>query len=64
MSKAFNRERRDSILRFTDCKMLSDHPTTKQSEWKTYRQELRDMDFSDPDNTTWPTPPDDPEGEE
>ena len=25
--------------------------------WKTYRQELRDMDFSDPNNLTWPTKP-------
>ena len=25
--------------------------------WKTYRQELRDMDFSDPTNLTWPTEP-------
>ena len=52
-----SRARRNSILNYTDCKMLSDYPTTKQSEWKTYRQELRDMDFSDPDNITWPTAP-------
>ena len=27
--------------------------TELSPEWKTYRQELRDMDFSDPDNITW-----------
>ena len=54
------RARRNLILEHTDCKMLSDYPTTISSEWVTYRQELRDMDFSDPDNITWPTTPEEP----
>jgi len=55
------RARRNLILEDTDRKMLSDYPTTKRSEWETYRQELRDMDFSDPDNITWPTIPEEDE---
>ena len=27
------------------------------TEWKTYRQKLRDIDFTDPDNVTWPEKP-------
>ena len=26
-------------------------------EWKTYRQKLRDIDFTDPNNVTWPEIP-------
>jgi len=37
--------------------MIEDFPTDKKADWKTYRQSLRDMDFSDPDNLTWPTKP-------
>ena len=48
---------RNSRLADSDVYMIEDFPTTKKTEWKTYRQELRDMDFSDPDNITWPTKP-------
>ena len=37
--------------------MVEDFPTTKKTEWKAYRKSLRDMDFSDPDNITWPNKP-------
>ena len=37
--------------------MVEDFPTDKKTEWKTYRQALRDMNFSDPNNITWPTKP-------
>ena len=33
---------------------LSDSVVTA---WKTYRQSLRDLDFSDPTDMTWPTAP-------
>tara|TARA_B100000029_G_C17383533_1_gene890698 strand:+ start:137 stop:352 length:216 start_codon:yes stop_codon:yes gene_type:complete len=55
------RDQRNRILASTDVYVLEDHPTTKKTEWKTYRQELRDMDFSDLDNITWPTPPEEEE---
>jgi len=51
------RAERNSKLAETDVYMIEDFPTTKKAEWKTYRQALRDMDFSDPDNITWPTKP-------
>ena len=39
--------------------MVEDYPITteQKTEWKAYRKALRDMDFSDPDNITWPTKP-------
>ena len=49
--------KRNSMLAETDVYMVEDFPTTKKTEWKTYRQKLRDMDFSDPNNITWPTKP-------
>ena len=48
---------RNSRLAQTDVYMIEDFPTTKKAEWKAYRKALRDMDFSDPDNLTWPTKP-------
>ena len=50
---------RNAKLAETDVYMTSDFPiTTKQkTAWETYRQELRDMDFSDLDSLTWPTKP-------
>ncbi len=48
---------RNSKLAETDVYMIEDFPTTKKTEWVTYRQALRDMDFSDPNNITWPTKP-------
>ena len=50
---------RNSLLANSDMYMVEDYPITteKKTEWKTYRKELRDMDFSDLDNLTWPTKP-------
>jgi len=48
---------RNSMLAETDVYMVEDFPTTKKAEWKAYRKALRDMDFSDSDNITWPTKP-------
>ena len=48
---------RNAKLAETDVYMVEDFPTTKKTEWKAYRKKLRDMDFSDPDNITWPTKP-------
>jgi len=60
------REQRDKLLKETDVYMVVDHPTSKLAEWKTYRQQLRDMPENEtpllqPDgslsNVTWPTKP-------
>ena len=48
---------RNALLADTDIYMVEDFPTTKKLEWKNYRQSLRDMNFSDLDNITWPTKP-------
>ena len=50
---------RNSKLAETDVYMVSDFPITTEQKtaWETYRQALRDMDFSDPDNITWPNKP-------
>ena len=52
-----SRAERNSLLQESDKYMSTDFPTTEKASWKTYRQSLRDMDFSDPDNITWPTKP-------
>ncbi len=49
--------KRNLLLEESDKFVLEDFPTTKKAEWKTYRKALRDMDFSDLDNLTWPTKP-------
>ena len=53
------RARRNATLAETDSKIVTDRgmSESKVSEWLTYRQELRDMDFSDPNNLTLPTRP-------
>ena len=53
------RAERNAKLAETDIYMISDYPITTEQKtaWQTYRQELRNMDFSDPDNITWPTKP-------
>ena len=48
---------RNKYLAQSDIYMIEDFPTTKKTEWKAYRKALRDMDFSDLDNITWPTKP-------
>ena len=53
------RAERNSLLADTDMYLIDDFPVSASNltKWKTYRQELRGMDFSDPDNITWPTKP-------
>ena len=53
------RAERNAKLAETDIYMTSDYPITSEQKtaWQTYRQSLRDMDFSDPQNITWPTKP-------
>ena len=51
------RAERNAFLADTDRYMVEDFPTTKKTEWKAYRKKLRDIDFSDPNNITWPTKP-------
>lgn len=53
------RAKRNFFLADSDSMMVSDRGLTeaKKAEWVTYRQALRDMDFSDPDNITWPNKP-------
>ena len=50
---------RNAKLAETDLYMISDYPITieQKTAWQVYRQQLRDMDFSDPQNITWPTKP-------
>ena len=55
------RHLRDILLRESDCTQFTDSPLTdsKKTEWKTYRQSLRDLPAteSDPENATFPTKP-------
>jgi len=51
------RAERNARLQESDKYLTSDHPTTKKTGWTTYRQSLRDMDFTDPDDLTWPDKP-------
>ena len=57
--KALERARRNSLLAKSDNKIVADRGMSESqiTEWKTYRQKLRDIDFSDPDKITWPTKP-------
>ena len=56
---AQKRAERNSLLAQSDSMMVSDRGLTsaKKAEWVAYRKALRDMDFSDLDNLTWPTKP-------
>ena len=55
------RHLRDILLRESDWTQFTDSPLTdsKKTEWKTYRQNLRDLPSteSDPENATFPTKP-------
>ena len=55
------RHTRDILLRESDWTQFTDSPLTdsKKNEWKTYRQNLRDLPAteSDPENVTFPTSP-------
>tara|TARA_E500000305_G_scaffold20293_1_gene15386 strand:+ start:3953 stop:4216 length:264 start_codon:yes stop_codon:yes gene_type:complete len=56
---AIERAKRNSLLAKSDNKIVTDRgmSESKITEWKAYRQALRDMDFSDPDNLNWPNKP-------
>ena len=53
------RARRNSLLAQSDSMMVSDRGLSDaiKAKWVTYRQALRDMDFSDLDNLNWPSKP-------
>ena len=53
------RAERNSLLALSDSMVLPDRGFTDSTitKWKAYRQSLRDLDFSDPDNIIWPTKP-------
>tara|TARA_B100002019_G_C21173831_1_gene549959 strand:+ start:266 stop:508 length:243 start_codon:yes stop_codon:yes gene_type:complete len=55
----YQKAKRNSLLAQTDSMMVSDRGLSdeKKAEWITYRQALRDMDFSDLNNLNWPTKP-------
>ena len=55
------RHYRDTLLRESDWTQFTDSPLSgsKKTEWKNYRQNLRDLPAteSNPENPTWPTKP-------
>ena len=56
------RKDRDQLLAESDWTQTADTPltTSKQTEWSTYRQDLRDIPqtySADPDTIVWPTKP-------
>ena len=52
------RAERNALLAESDNMMVPDRLKGEaKKKWTTYRQALRNMDFSDPDNITWPTKP-------
>ena len=53
------KSKRNLYLKQSDKYMTLDYPMTesKQQEWIIYRKALRDMDFSDLDNLSYPTKP-------
>jgi len=55
------RSKRDALLAKSDWTVLPDSPltTAKKTEWKTYRQALRDISLQEgfPNTITWPTMP-------
>ena len=56
----FIRPERNKLLSECDWTLGEDSPLTdeKKAEWRTYRQELRNMTAqSDPQNANWPTKP-------
>ena len=50
---------RDDILLKTDWRDLPSYPGDDQAEWRTYRQELRDLpqDYTDVEDIVFPTEP-------
>ena len=67
-SEAEKRAKRNQLLAKSDWTQITDNgmSSAKKDEWITYRQELRDVDFSEnlkvdgvstPKNFPWPTEP-------
>ena len=56
---AEKRAERNALLAQSDSMMVSDRglSESKLTDWKTYRQKLRDLDVSDPDKITFPKKP-------
>ena len=53
------RAERNALLAESDSMVVPDRglSESKLTEWKTYRQKLRDLDFSDPSKVTFTTKP-------
>jgi len=53
------RNKRNKLLKETDWLFLSDITISNEDEWKSYRQDLRDIPQQDgfPDEVIWPTKP-------
>lgn len=53
------RDYRNKLLEETDSMMVIDRPNVNETEWRTYRQELRDITLQDgfPMNITFPVKP-------
>ena len=53
------RAERNALLAESDSMVVPDRglSESKLTEWKTYRQKLRDLDLSDPSKVTFPTKP-------
>jgi|TARA_B110000285_G_C15015563_1_gene558865 hypothetical protein len=59
MSIVREKARRNFKISECDWTQMADNgmSDSNRNQWKTYRQSLRDLDTSDPDNITWPTEP-------
>jgi hypothetical protein len=61
------RQQRNQLLQQSDWRMVADYPGANQTEWKNFRQALRDITTQTPSldsegnltGITWPTPPND-----
>lgn len=53
------RDYRNKLLEETDSMMVIDRPNVNETEWRTYRQELRDITLQDgfPMNIIFPVKP-------
>ena len=53
------RNKRNNFLKDSDYIIIQslENGDAIPAKWKTYRQKLRDIDFTDPDNVTWPEKP-------
>jgi hypothetical protein len=51
------RAERNGLLAASDWTQLEDSPVKGDTAWLTYRQALRDLDFTDPSSIKWPELP-------